>query len=67
MKSPHSTLTKITPPPELHCDLLIASDGSVLAHNLTPAMAEVLGALNPQDSTMQQRARQSAEIPVQCH
>ena len=36
-------------------DLLILSDGRVLAHNLTPVMAAVLHALNPEDETMRLR------------
>lgn len=35
----------------LTTDILILSDGTVLAHNLTPGMATVLHQLNPQDET----------------
>ena len=45
---------------DLHCELLILSDGTVLAHNLTPVMAGVLQVLNPTDETLRQRASQSA-------
>lgn len=38
-------------------EVLIMSDGTVYVHNLTPAMAVALSALNPQD------ARISARIP----
>jgi len=38
-------------------EFLILSDGTVLAHNLTPAMADVLRALNPDDLVMSHRAR----------
>jgi hypothetical protein len=38
------------------CELLILSDGTVLAHNLTPAMASVLRVLNPADETLKERA-----------
>lgn len=37
-------------------EFLILSDGTVLAHNLTPAMADVLRALNPKDPIMSRRA-----------
>jgi hypothetical protein len=37
-------------------DLLILSDGTVLAHNLTPVMAAVLHKLNPRDTTIRARA-----------
>jgi hypothetical protein len=38
-------------------EFLILSDGTVLAHNLTPAMADVLRALNPKDPIMSRRAQ----------
>jgi hypothetical protein len=37
-------------------ELLIQADGTIFAHNLTPAMAELLSALNPADKPMRQRA-----------
>jgi hypothetical protein len=37
-------------------ELLIQADGTVFAHNLTPAMAELLSVLNPSDESMKQRA-----------
>jgi hypothetical protein len=37
-------------------DLLILSDGTILIHNLTPAMAAILNEINPKDQTIQQRA-----------
>lgn len=37
-------------------DLLILSDGTVLAHNLTPGMADVLQQINPRDESMGRRA-----------
>ena len=37
-------------------DILILTDGRILAHNLTPAMAAVLLELNPNDERMRQRA-----------
>jgi len=39
----------------LATDLLILCDGTVLAHNLTPGMAEVLHQINPEDQTMRRR------------
>ena len=38
-------------------ELLIQADGTIFAHNLTPAMAELLSVLNPSDEPMKQRAR----------
>jgi hypothetical protein len=37
-------------------DFLILSDGTVLAHNLTPAMAAILKRVNPRDAGMRKRA-----------
>jgi len=50
-------------------ELLIQADGTIFAHNLTPAMAELLSALNPSDEPMKQRARaikpqSSDELPA---
>jgi hypothetical protein len=37
-------------------ELLILGDGRVLAHHLTPALAQLLSDLNPADDAMRQRA-----------
>ena len=37
-------------------ELMICPDGQVLAHNLTPAFAELLRELNPDDELMQERS-----------
>ena len=37
-------------------DILILCDGTVLVHNLTPALAAVLNTINPQDGTIKPRA-----------
>ncbi len=37
-------------------DVLILSDGMILAHNMTQAMAAVLHEVNPQDPGMRARA-----------
>jgi hypothetical protein len=37
-------------------DILILCDGTVLVHNLTPALAAVLNTINPQDATIKPRA-----------
>ena len=42
-------------------EFLILSDGTVLAHNLTPAMADVLRTLNPKDHIMSRRAQRLSE------
>jgi len=39
-----------------HTDLLILPDGRILVHNLTPAMAALLHALDPRDRSMTTRA-----------
>jgi hypothetical protein len=44
-------------------DILILSDGTVLAHNLTPGMANVLHKLNPKDETIQARAGRKRRQP----
>jgi hypothetical protein len=48
---------------DLFCDLLILSDGTILAHNLTPVMADALQAINPTDATLRQRAAHSSDCP----
>ena len=44
-------------------DILILSDGTVLAHNLTPGMAKVLHQLNPKDETIRARAGRQTKPP----
>jgi hypothetical protein len=51
-----SVETPLAAEPDLLTELLILSDGTVLAHNLTPAMAAVLTGINMRDQTLQQRA-----------
>jgi hypothetical protein len=38
-------------------ELLILSDGRILAQNITPVMAGLLSELNPDDKLMRKRAR----------
>jgi hypothetical protein len=45
-------------------DILILSDGTVLAHNLTPGMANVLQKLNPRDETIKARAARKSKQPT---
>jgi hypothetical protein len=40
----------------LSSELLILSDGRILAQNITPVMATLLSELNPDDKLMRQRA-----------
>ena len=40
---------------ESHTQLLLLPDGRVLAHNLTPAMAELLQQLDPDDQLLRRR------------
>jgi hypothetical protein len=42
--------------PLLTTELLILADGRILAHNITPVMAQVLAELNPADEAMNRRA-----------
>lgn len=37
-------------------ELLILVDGTILAHNLTPEIAEILSELDPRDEKMAERA-----------
>ena len=46
-------------PPSLESDLLLLPNGRLLVHNLTPAMAEVLRKLDPEDQVMRKRAAAS--------
>ena len=46
------------------CDLLIGPDGTVLVHNLTPAMATVLNLINPQDAALRLRSDVACESEV---
>jgi hypothetical protein len=41
-------------------DILILSDGTILVHNLTPAVATILNALNPNDPTIKPRITEQA-------
>jgi len=41
-------------------DILILCDGTIFVHNLTPAMAAVLNAINPNDQTIEARALSAA-------
>lgn len=38
-------------------EVLILPDGKILAHNITPEIAEVLSALDPDNDLMRQRAK----------
>ena len=44
------------PETEPATDFLILSDGTILAHNLTPVMAAILTRINSHDEVMQERA-----------
>ena len=59
MKPEHATERPVAEP--VVCDLLILSDGTILAHNLTPVMAAVLQVLNPADETLKVRAGGSTQ------
>ena len=61
MKPGLATQPHVAPPREVFTELLILADGTGLTHNLTPVMATVLQALNPEDRSLQARARLAAE------
>ena len=44
-------------------ELRVLPDGRILAHNLTPEMAELLRAVNPLDEQMERRAKPN-ELPA---
>ena len=46
--------------PDAAVDLLILSDGTILVHNLTPALAAILNEMNPRDENIQPRALASS-------
>jgi hypothetical protein len=43
-----------------HSELLLLPDGRILVHNLTPAFADLLRQLNPDDDQIQPRSGQIA-------
>jgi hypothetical protein len=45
------------------CELFILSDGTILGHNLTPAMASILSEINPVDAGMKQRSGKPPRRP----
>jgi hypothetical protein len=55
---------KRRPRPPLATDILVLSDGTLLAHNLTPVMASVLHQLNPQDESFKARAGRNRRQPA---
>src|SRR5215831_13850207 len=52
-------------PTAAHTQLLLLPDGRVLAHNLTPAMAEVLQQLDPGDALMRLRSLPNDQLGAQ--
>jgi hypothetical protein len=50
-----SETTRVQPAPAI-AELLVLSDGRILAHHLTPELARLLRELNPTDGVMNQRA-----------
>jgi len=48
---------------ESHTQLLLLPDGRILAHNLTPAMAQILQQLDPHDRLMRQRRQRAPACP----
>jgi hypothetical protein len=49
---------------DLTSEVLILSDGTILAHKLTPAMASLLARLNPDDTAMNLRAGACCPLPA---
>lgn len=48
--------------PRLTTELLLLPDGRVLVHNLTPAFADMLQELNPNDGQLQPRTARKSRI-----
>jgi hypothetical protein len=48
--------------PPLTTELLLMPDGRILVHNLTPAFADLLHGLNPDDDQIRPRAGQFAHL-----
>jgi hypothetical protein len=45
-------------------ELLVLSDGKILAHNITPQMAAILCEMEPENVLMKQRAAQTKQNPL---
>jgi hypothetical protein len=62
--------TKSASPPDAcaitETHLLLLPDGRVLVHNLTPAMAQVLQRLDPQNTFIQKRSFPAVPAPKDC-
>jgi hypothetical protein len=56
MKQPTTKMPKPAAREMPVSEFLILADGRILAHNLTPVMADVLAELNPADTAMSRRA-----------
>jgi hypothetical protein len=61
MKDETNTARSSARPP-LATELLLMPDGRILVHNLTPAFADLLHGLNPNDDQIRPRARQIAHL-----
>ncbi|MDR3460275.1 MAG: hypothetical protein P4N60_22835 [Verrucomicrobiae bacterium] len=48
-----------------HSEILILAGGKILAHNITPVMAQVLSELNPEDAAMSRRAGRTINLNFQ--
>ena len=64
MKTPSKNGRVKRPAREVTAELLILADGRVLARNLTPALAQVLREVNPDDTAMGRRAAGDTSPPV---
>ena len=55
MKKHHSKKVSASPGKDQVSELLILPDGQILVHNLTPAFADLLHELNPDDEQVSSR------------
>ena len=65
MKTPNGECGPVPAGQSLTTELLLLPDGRILVHSLTPAFAELLNGLNPDDEQIGSRACQitPAEAP----
>jgi hypothetical protein len=56
MKAPAAKTVTTSLPTKSVGEILILADGKILAHNISPVLADVLAQLNPADQAMQERA-----------
>jgi hypothetical protein len=61
MKTSNGKSQSLPSEPPLMTELLLLPDGRILVHSLTPAFAELLNKLNPDDEQINSRACQTKD------